>query len=125
LFVLAGRDDPDLLGAVLRMAPWAMVGGGLILGAGFGGHPLRVRHEDDPPHVGTELRLIPALALRGRSALYLFAYVALPLRVARTLSRGRFVTSIAFAVAGAGRCGRAGARRARPRGRGVAHAARL
>ena len=35
LYKLAGRDDPGLLGAVLRFAPTAMVGPGLIIGAGF------------------------------------------------------------------------------------------
>ena len=35
LFGLAGRGDPDLLAAVLRMAPSAVVGGTLIVAAGF------------------------------------------------------------------------------------------
>jgi low temperature requirement protein LtrA len=48
-------------------------------------------------HVGDELDTIPALGLCGGSALYLFAYVALRLRVARTLGRGRFVAAVACA----------------------------
>jgi uncharacterized membrane protein len=48
-------------------------------------------------HVGDELGTIPALGLCGGSALYLFAYVALRLRVARTLGRGRFVAAVACA----------------------------
>jgi low temperature requirement protein LtrA len=46
-------------------------------------------------HVGDELDTIPALGLCGGPALYLFAYVALRLRVSRTLGRGRFVAAIA------------------------------
>jgi low temperature requirement protein LtrA len=48
-------------------------------------------------HVGDELDTIPALGLCGGSALYLFAYVALRLRVARTLGRGRLVAAIVCA----------------------------
>jgi low temperature requirement protein LtrA len=48
-------------------------------------------------HVGDELDTIPALGLCGGSALYLFAYVALRLRVARTLGRGRFAAAVACA----------------------------
>jgi low temperature requirement protein LtrA len=49
-------------------------------------------------HVGSALHMIPALALCGGSALYLLAYVALRLRIARTLSRGRSVAVVAFAL---------------------------
>jgi low temperature requirement protein LtrA len=35
LTALAGRGSPDLLGAVLRLAPWTLVGAALILVAGF------------------------------------------------------------------------------------------
>jgi low temperature requirement protein LtrA len=35
LFALAGRGRPDLLGAVLRLAPWTLVGAALIVVAGF------------------------------------------------------------------------------------------
>jgi low temperature requirement protein LtrA len=35
LFALAGRGAPDLLGAVLRLAPWTLLGTTLILVAGF------------------------------------------------------------------------------------------
>jgi len=35
LYVLAGRGNPDLLGAVLRLAPWSLGGATLILVAGF------------------------------------------------------------------------------------------
>ena len=45
-------------------------------------------------HVGDELDTIPALGLCGGPALYLFAYVALRLRVSRTLGRGRFIAAI-------------------------------
>jgi low temperature requirement protein LtrA len=46
-------------------------------------------------HVGDELDTIPALALCGGPALYLLAYVALRVRVARTLGRGRLVAALA------------------------------
>src|SRR6266550_221466 len=49
-------------------------------------------------HVGDELDTISAVALCGGPALYLFAYVALRLRVARTLGRGRFVAAVACAA---------------------------
>ncbi len=48
-------------------------------------------------HVGDELDTIPALGLCGGPALYLFAYVALRLRVSRSLSRGRLVAALACA----------------------------
>jgi low temperature requirement protein LtrA len=35
LYVLAGRGNPDLLGAVLRLAPWTLFGASLIVFAGF------------------------------------------------------------------------------------------
>jgi low temperature requirement protein LtrA len=35
LYALAGRGNPDLLGAVLRLAPWTILGATLILIAGF------------------------------------------------------------------------------------------
>jgi low temperature requirement protein LtrA len=35
LYALAGRGNRDLLGAVLRLAPWTLAGAGLILVAGF------------------------------------------------------------------------------------------
>jgi low temperature requirement protein LtrA len=35
LYTLAGRTNPDLLGAVLRLAPWTLLGATLILIAGF------------------------------------------------------------------------------------------
>jgi low temperature requirement protein LtrA len=35
LYTLAGRGNPDLLGAVLRLAPWTLLGASLILVAGF------------------------------------------------------------------------------------------
>ncbi len=35
LYALAGRGNPDLLGAVLRLAPWTLLGAALILAAGF------------------------------------------------------------------------------------------
>jgi low temperature requirement protein LtrA len=46
-------------------------------------------------HVGGELGTIEALALCGGSALYLFAYVALRFRVARSLRGGRLVAAVA------------------------------
>jgi low temperature requirement protein LtrA len=46
-------------------------------------------------HVGDELATIPALGLCVGPALYLFAYVALRLRVSRTLGRGRFIAAVA------------------------------
>ena len=36
VYALAGRGDPDLLSAVLRLAPWTLLGATLILLAGFG-----------------------------------------------------------------------------------------
>jgi len=49
-------------------------------------------------HVGDELDTIPALGLCGGPALYLLAYVALRLRVARTLGGGRLVAAVACAL---------------------------
>ena len=49
-------------------------------------------------HVGDELATIPALGLCGGPALYLFAYVAIRLRVARTLGGGRLVAAVACAL---------------------------
>jgi len=49
-------------------------------------------------HVGDELATIPALGLCGGPALYLFAYVALRVRVARTLGRGRLIAAVACAL---------------------------
>jgi low temperature requirement protein LtrA len=49
-------------------------------------------------HVGDELDTIPALGLCGGPALYLFAYVALRLRVARTLGGGRLAAAVACAL---------------------------
>jgi low temperature requirement protein LtrA len=46
-------------------------------------------------HVGDELDTLAALGLCGGPALYLFAYVALRLRVARTLGGGRLVAAAA------------------------------
>lgn len=45
-------------------------------------------------HVGDELDTVAAVGLCGGPALYLFAYVALRLRVSRTVSRGRFVAAV-------------------------------
>ena len=49
-------------------------------------------------HVGDELDTIPALGLCGGPALYLLAFVALRLRIGRTLSRGRLVAAVACAA---------------------------
>ena len=49
-------------------------------------------------HVGDELETIPALGLCGGPALYLFAYVALRLRITHTLGRGRLAASVACAL---------------------------
>jgi low temperature requirement protein LtrA len=49
-------------------------------------------------HVGDELDTIPALGLCGGPALYLLAYVALRVRIARTISRGRLVAAVACAA---------------------------
>jgi low temperature requirement protein LtrA len=48
--------------------------------------------------VGGELDVIPALGLCVGPALYLLAYVALRLRVSRTLGGGRLIAAIACAV---------------------------
>ena len=49
-------------------------------------------------HVGDELDTVPAFALCGGPALYLLAYVALRVRVARTLGGGRLVAGVACAL---------------------------
>jgi len=49
-------------------------------------------------HVGNELDVIPALALCGGPALYLLAYVALRLRITRTVGGGRLTAAIACAL---------------------------
>jgi low temperature requirement protein LtrA len=49
-------------------------------------------------HVGDDLDTIPALGLCGGPALYLFAYVAIRVRVSRTLGRGRLVAAVACAL---------------------------
>jgi low temperature requirement protein LtrA len=49
-------------------------------------------------HVGDELGTIPALGLCVGSALYLAAYVALRLRVSRTLGRGRLIAAALLAA---------------------------
>jgi low temperature requirement protein LtrA len=49
-------------------------------------------------HVGDELGTIPALALCGGPALYLFAYVALRVRVSHSLGRGRMIAAVACAL---------------------------
>ena len=49
-------------------------------------------------HVADELGTIPALALCGGPALYLLAYVALRVRVAHTLGRGRLIAAVACAL---------------------------
>jgi low temperature requirement protein LtrA len=48
--------------------------------------------------VDGELATVPALALCGGPALYLFAFVALRVRVSRTLRGGRLMAAIAFAL---------------------------
>ena len=62
--------------------------------------------------VDGELATIPALGLCGGPALYLFAFVALRVRVSRTLRGGRLIAAIALRLAVAGGRRRAGARRA-------------
>ena len=49
-------------------------------------------------HVGSELDTLPAFALCAGPALYLLAFVALRLRVSRTLGRGRLVAAVACAA---------------------------
>jgi low temperature requirement protein LtrA len=49
-------------------------------------------------HVGDALDTIPAVGLCGGPALYLFAYVALRIRVSRTLGRGRLLAAVACAL---------------------------
>ena len=48
--------------------------------------------------VDSELATIPALGLCGGPALYLFAFVALRMRVSRTLRSGRLIAAIALAL---------------------------
>ena len=54
--------------------------------------------KDALAHVGDELGTIPAVALCGGPALYLFAYVALRYRVVRTLGGGRLIAAVACAL---------------------------
>ena len=49
-------------------------------------------------HVGDELGTIDAVGLCGGPALYLFAYVALRVRVSRTVGGGRFVAAVICAA---------------------------
>jgi low temperature requirement protein LtrA len=49
-------------------------------------------------HVGGELDTIPAFALCVGPAVYLLAFVAIRFRLSRTLSRGRAIAAIAFAL---------------------------
>jgi low temperature requirement protein LtrA len=49
-------------------------------------------------HVGDDLHTVSAVALCCGPALYLLAYVAIRVRVARSLSRGRFVAALALAT---------------------------
>jgi low temperature requirement protein LtrA len=49
-------------------------------------------------HVGDELDTVSAFGLCGGPSLYLFSYVALRLRVSRTVGGGRFVAAIACAL---------------------------
>jgi low temperature requirement protein LtrA len=49
-------------------------------------------------HVGDHLDTVPAFGLCGGSALYLFAFVGLRVRVARTLGRGRLVAAVVCAA---------------------------
>jgi low temperature requirement protein LtrA len=49
-------------------------------------------------HVGRELDTIPAFALCVGPAVYLLAFVALRLRISRTLGRGRIVAAVACAA---------------------------
>jgi low temperature requirement protein LtrA len=49
-------------------------------------------------HVGDELDTIAAVGLCGGPALYLFAYVALRVRVSRTVGRGRLIAAVACAL---------------------------
>ena len=50
------------------------------------------------PHVHSELRLIPALALCCGGALYLLSFVLLRWRVSRRLGRGRLIAAAALAL---------------------------
>ncbi len=49
-------------------------------------------------HVGSDMDWVAALGFCGGSTAYLLTYVALRLRVARTLRRGPFTASVAFAL---------------------------
>ena len=49
-------------------------------------------------HVHAELRVVPAFALFGGSAVYLLAYVALRWRVTRTVGRGRSIAAALLAA---------------------------
>jgi len=49
-------------------------------------------------HVGDELAAVPAFCLCGGPALYLLAYVAIRVRIARHLGGGRLVAAIACAA---------------------------
>ena len=63
-----------------------------------GHRALRVRDEVDTRARRRELGTIPALGLCVGPALYLFAYVAIRMRVSHTLGRGRLIAAIACAL---------------------------
>ena len=59
------------------------------------------------------LKLVPAVAMLGGTALYLLAHIAFRLRNVHTLNRQRLLCAVAAAGAGAGGDGAAVARDAR------------
>src|SRR5439155_452930 len=109
LYALAGRGDPGLFAAVLRLAPWTLLGATLILVAGdvyaYAHLPMIIgivlfafAMKTIVGHVHAELDFVPAFALCGGSALYLLTYSAIRSRIERRLSvsRGRFVAALAI-----------------------------
>jgi hypothetical protein len=76
-------------------------------------------------HVGNALDMVPALALCGGSALYLFTYVAVRLRVSRSFGGGRLLSRTRVHGPLPSRLDRAGDCRPRPRRCHVDHAPRV
>jgi low temperature requirement protein LtrA len=87
LFARSGTDRVALARDLYSYLHLPMVAG-IVLSA-FG---LR----ETVAHVGRDLDTVPALALCGGSALYLFGHLAVRIRVSRTFRGGRFVATVVF-----------------------------
>jgi low temperature requirement protein LtrA len=90
--ILADRDDVER--AVLARDVYTYLHLPMVAGVVLFAFAIKMTLE----HVDAKLATVPALALCGGPALYLFAYVALRARVVRTLGGGRLVAAIACAL---------------------------